>query len=321
MLHPPGDRVLPPAVGPARPGRGAGARGPRGLLRQRARLRRGRLPPRRRQPPRGHGHLRRVQPPRERPRPDRDRPARGGRAHDGGQRDDVPDRRQGGRRRPGHLRHVHAQAVLPPPGLRHAHSLLPLRGRRERVLRPCGRVPALRHGPPVHRGPAAPLRGDHRGDPPVRQLLQAPLGRGRGPVVHLVGAQQPFRPRARSPVQAGQGRLGPHRVPRYRRLGQPVPRLRPADRGRAQGHRGGLRAARGRRRGHQRADHPRAARARPRPPARHPARRPARRRGVRVRGIRSGRARLRRPAAQQAPGVGRLPGGGHAVRAAALPLR
>ena len=51
----------------------------------------------------------------------------------------------------GRLRHVHAQAVHRPPGFRHAHPLLALRGRHQRLLRGRCRVPAFRDGAPVHR--------------------------------------------------------------------------------------------------------------------------------------------------------------------------
>ena len=56
-------------------------------------------------------HPGRVQLPRGRPEPARDRPAPHRRAHDGRQHDDVPARGEGGRRQPGRARHVHAQAA------------------------------------------------------------------------------------------------------------------------------------------------------------------------------------------------------------------
>ena len=49
-------------------------------------------------------------------------------------------------------------------------------------------VPALEDRPPVHRRPAAPRAGDHRRDQPVRQLLQATLGRRRGAELRHAGA-------------------------------------------------------------------------------------------------------------------------------------
>ena len=60
--------------------------------------------------PRGHGHPGRVQLPRARPEPARDRPPLHRRAHHGRQRHDVPHGGEGGRPRPGRLRHVHAEA-------------------------------------------------------------------------------------------------------------------------------------------------------------------------------------------------------------------
>ena len=68
----------------------------------------------------GDGHPRRVQLPRGRAEPAGDRPAAHRRADDGRQRDDVPARREGGRRRPGRARHVHAQAARGRAGLGHA---------------------------------------------------------------------------------------------------------------------------------------------------------------------------------------------------------
>ena len=49
-------------------------------------------------------------------------------------------------------------------------------------------VPALEDRPPVHRGPAAARAGDHRGHQPVRQLVQAALGRRRGARASSAGA-------------------------------------------------------------------------------------------------------------------------------------
>ena len=108
-------------------------------------------------------------------------------------------------------------------------------------------VPALEDRPPLHRRSAAARARDHRGDQPVRQLLQAALGRRRGAELRVLGPQQPFRARPRAALQAQQGPELARRVPRDRFGGEPVPRLL-ADAGRGpQGHRRGLRAsARGR---------------------------------------------------------------------------
>ena len=103
-----------------RAGRRAAARAGRhgGLLRPRPARHRARLPPRRDHDARGDGHLGRVQPPRGRPGPERDRPALRRRADHGGQHHDVPHGHQGGRARAGRLRDVHAEAVRGPPRLR-----------------------------------------------------------------------------------------------------------------------------------------------------------------------------------------------------------
>ena len=66
-------------------------------------------------------HPGRVQLPRGRAQPARDRPAPHRRAHHGRQRDDVPPGREGGRRQAGRARHVHAQAARGRAGQRHAH--------------------------------------------------------------------------------------------------------------------------------------------------------------------------------------------------------
>ena len=143
----------------------------------------------------------------------------------------------------GDLRLLHAEAAERPPGLGHAHAHVVVRGRPERVLRGRRAVPAVQDRPRVHRRAAAARGRDHRGDEPVGELVQAAGGRRRGPVVHLLGAQQPLRPGPGADVQAAQGSVEPGRVPLARRGGEPVPRLR-ADAGRRpEGHRGGLRAA------------------------------------------------------------------------------
>ncbi len=126
----------------------------------------------------------------------------------------------------------------------HTH-LSAVRGRRERVLRRRRPVPALADRAAVRRRAAAPRARDHRGDEPVRQLVQAPLGRRRGAQLPHLGPQQPLRPGARAALQAGQGQQRPRRVPGDRLRGEPVPRLLAAAGRRAQGHRGGLRAAAG----------------------------------------------------------------------------
>ena len=134
LLHPPRDRVLP-VQGPAEPGPGAGAGRPGRLLRPHRARRRPRLPPRGDHDARVDGHLGGVQPPRGRAGPAGDRPALRRRALHGRQHHDLPAGDEGGGARAGRLRLVHAQAVHRPPGLRHAHPPVAVRGRPQRVLR------------------------------------------------------------------------------------------------------------------------------------------------------------------------------------------
>ena len=111
VLHAPGDRVLPAHLEQAQEGpAGAGRLG--GLLRQRSGRHRPRLPSPLGSHARGSRHLGRVQPPRGRSRPERDRPALRGCAHDGRQHHDLPHRHQRGGDRAGRLRDLHAEAAL-----------------------------------------------------------------------------------------------------------------------------------------------------------------------------------------------------------------
>ena len=158
------------------------------LLRQRPRRHGPRLPPALGADARGPRHLGRVQPPRGRARPERDRPALRRRARDGRQHHDLPHRHQGGRDRAGRLRDVHAEAARRQARQRHAHAHVAVRGRRQRVLRGGRAVPALQGRPPVHRRPAASRERDLGGHEPVRQLVQAAVGRRRGAELHHAGA-------------------------------------------------------------------------------------------------------------------------------------
>ncbi len=79
---------------------------------------------------------------------------------------------------------VHA-TFMPKPlgqraGLGHAHPLLALRGRHQRLLRPGRRAQPVEGRPRVHRRRAHPRPRDRRGHQPVGQLLQAPGRRLRG---------------------------------------------------------------------------------------------------------------------------------------------
>ena len=148
---------------------------------------------------RGDGHPGRVQLPRARPEPARDRPALHRRAHDGRQRDDVPPGREAGRQRARRVRHVHAQADRGRVRLGDAHAGVAVRGRRQRVPRPGRRVRPLEGRQALHRRAAAPRPRDHRGHQPDGQLLQAADRGLRGAGAHVLGPQQRVGARARCP--------------------------------------------------------------------------------------------------------------------------
>ena len=109
------------------------------------------------------------------------------------QHHDLPDRRQGGRPRAGHLRDVHAQAVRRAPRVGHAHPPLALRGRLQRVLRARRALPAVKTGRQFIAGLLRHGAEITRRHQPVGQLLQAALGRGRGAGPPHLGPQQPLR--------------------------------------------------------------------------------------------------------------------------------
>ncbi len=129
--------------------------------------------------PRGHGHPGGVQPPRGRPEPARDRPPLHRRPRHGRQRDDVPPRRAGGGAGGRRARHVHAEAPRRRAGLRHAHPLLALRGRHQRLLRPGRRAQPVQGRSRVHRRRPHPRPGDRGRHQPVGELLQAARARSR----------------------------------------------------------------------------------------------------------------------------------------------
>ena len=210
------------------------AGGPGGLLRPRPARHHARLPPGRDQRAGVDGDLGGVQPPRGRPRAERDRPALRGRVEHGRQHHDLPVRGQGGGAGAGRVRDVHAQALRRPPRVGHAHPPVAVRGRPQRVPRGGCPVPAEQGRPAVHRRPARHAAGDHRGDQPVGELLQAVVGRRRGARLHLLGTQQPLGADPGADVQARQGQLDPDRVPGARLRLQPLPRLRGAPLGRAE---------------------------------------------------------------------------------------
>ena len=110
------------------------------------------------------------------------------------------------------VRHVHAEADRAArAGLGHAHALLAVRGRRQRVPRPGRRVRAVEGRQALHRRPAAPRARDHRGHQPVGELLQAARSSAtRRPVYVSLGAQQPRRRSCGVPrAEEGQGRARP----------------------------------------------------------------------------------------------------------------
>ena len=153
---------------------------------------------------------------------------------------------QGGRARAGRLRVVHAQAVRRAP---RARACTPTcrcsRATATPSTRPARRYQLSQDRPAVHRRAAARTRRDHRGHQPVGQLLQAALGRRRGAGLRLLGPQQPLGAGPRADVQAEQGHSDPGRGPqRSTRACNPYLAFAVLLGGRAQGHRGGLRAAR-----------------------------------------------------------------------------
>ena len=78
----------------------------------------------------------------------------------------------------------------------------------------------------VHGGAAAARAGDHAGDEPVGEQLQAAGAGVRGAGVRDVGAPQSCGPDPRAPVQAREGRFDARRVPGAGPGVQPVPGVR-----------------------------------------------------------------------------------------------
>ena len=96
----------------------------------------------------------------------------------------------------------------------------------------------------VHRRAAAPRRRDHRRHQPVGQLLQAALGRRRGAGPPDLGAQQPLARMVRVPMyKPTKGQSSRVEVRTLDSACNPYLAFARAARRRAQGHRGGLRAA------------------------------------------------------------------------------
>ena len=142
-------------------------------------------------------------------------------------------------------RHVHAEAARGRAGLGHAHPLLAVRGRRQRLPRPGRRVRPVEgrpraSSPACCTTPARSPRSPTSGSTPTSGWSSATRRRStcRGP------ATTARRRATCRTTKARQGRLDPHRVPGARPGLQPVPRLLGGAGRRPQGHRGGLRAAR-----------------------------------------------------------------------------
>ena len=158
--------------------------------------------------------------------PARDRPALHRRAHHGRQRDDVPARGQGGRAGPRRLRHVHAKADRWSIRLGHAHPLVAVRRRRQRVPRPRRRARLVegRASPSspaccttAARSPRSPTSGSTRTS--VSSSGTRRPSTSAGPATTA--------PRSCDvPVpKRGQGGVDTHRVPLTRPRVQPVPRI------------------------------------------------------------------------------------------------
>ena len=261
--------------------------------------------------------------PRGRPEPARDRPALHRRPDDGRQRHDVPAGRAGDRPR---ARACYA-TFMPKPlaGVQgsgmHTHFSL-FEGDTNAFHDPGDEYGLSKVGQGLHRRPAAPRAGDHRRHQPVGQLLQAARRRLRGAGLRRRGPATTARRSCNVPVSrsAGKADVDPHRVPGARPGLQPVPRLLGGARRRAEGHRGGLRAARPRPPPTSSSSPPRSGRPRASSSLPAVAGRGARRDGaLRAGGRGARRAHLRVVPPQQAGRVGRLQDPGDPVRARPLP--
>ena len=166
------------------------------------------------------------QPPRGRPVAARDRPALRQGAHHGRPRHGRAPHRQGGRRPQRRARHLHAQAHARRERQRHARAPVALPRHVQRHVQRDGPRPPERPRQELHRRPAQAHARVHVDPQPVREQLQAPGARLRGPRVRQLGAPQPHRPHPRAAVRAGQGE---HRARRAAQPGpgrQPVPGVR-----------------------------------------------------------------------------------------------
>ena len=221
--------------------RGAGARVV--LLRERRRVRRGRATaprprlvlrvdgrrpcqrdaPAHRADARRDGHPRRVQPARGLAEPARDRPAPHRRAVDGRRGDDHAADREGDRQPVRRPRDLHAEADRGHAGLGHAHALLALRRRHQRVLRRPTTRSAFRRSagdssPDSSRTPArsppSPTNGSTATSGSWRATRRLSTSAGRGTIARRwCGCP---RPRTGAPTRRGSSTARP--IPRATRI-------------------------------------------------------------------------------------------------------
>ena len=198
----------------------------RRLLRPHHRRRRLRPPQAHHPHARGHGHPGRVLVPRGQPQPARDRPALHRRPHHGRQRDDVPPGRA--RDRPWSTACYATFMPKPLAGVQgsgmHTHLSL-FEGDSNAFHDPAtttglskvGRafIAGLLHHAPEITAVTNQLVNSYK------RLIAG----SEAPVHVTLGPQQPLGPGPGAGHQAGQGVLGPHRVPLARPGLQPVPRL------------------------------------------------------------------------------------------------
>ena len=245
LLHRARDGVLHLRVGR----HAAGAARPRRLLRPHPARHGERAAPPDDRHARGDGHPGRVQLPRARPEPARDRPALHRRAHDGRQRHDVPPGREAGR---------HTSSACTPrscPSRSRARSV-PGCTRRCRCSRATSTRSTTRATSTGSRRSgkcfiAGLLHHAREITAVTNQTVNSykRLIAGYEAPVHICWARNNESALVRLPgAEEGQGELDPHRVPLPRPGVQPVPRVLGDARRRPQGRRGGLRPPA---RGHQ----------------------------------------------------------------------
>ena len=184
---------------------------------------------------RGDGHPRRVQLPRERSEPARDRPALHRRAHDGRQRHDVPAGREGGRQRSSAC--TRRSCPSRSPGVQgsgmHTHLSL-FEGDVNAFHDPGDEYGLSKVGQGLHRRPAAPRREITAVTNQTVNSYKRLIAGYEAPVLHVLGPQQPFGARAGAARRSG-ARTSSTRI-EFRSPDpgvQPVPRVLGDARGRA----------------------------------------------------------------------------------------